>query len=402
MDAPSLRFIEFSEEWSTKKLSEITSAIGDGLHSTPIYDDNGNYYFTNGSNIQHGKLKFDENTKTINHEEFLKYRSKLSKNSILVSLNGATWGRFGLYNGEPILLGKSLGYINVMDNISKNFLYYLLQTKKIRRFFESVTTGSTIKNLSLHTLRNTELKIPSLKEQEKIADFYVLLNQKIQLQQERIELLKDQKKGYMQKIFNRNLRFKDTNNNYYPMWKKLKFNNFLYKSNCKKVKTDDIDVSKLITVRLHGLGVIKNTNTSTLKLGSTIYYKRNAGDFIYGKQNFFNGAFGIIPVELEGFLSSNDIPTLKFDLSVINPIFFLEYIGRESFYKNCEKLASGTGSKRIHEETLLDMELELPSLNEQNKIADFLLRINNKINYEELKIQFLISHKQALMQKMFI
>lgn len=402
MTVPKLRFKEYNSDWKKVKLNEITTRIGDGLHSTPEYDEEGSIYFANGSNIKDGVLVFDENTKTINEEEFTKYKFLLNKNSILVALNGATWGRFGLYHGEKILLGKSLGYINISESHSKNFMYYQLQLKKIRRFFESEITGSTIKNLSLQTLRNTEVNIPTLDEQDKIASFLIVLEQKIQLQQEKIDLLKEQKKGYMQKIFTQELRFKDENSKSFPNWSNVLLEKVLSKSNDYKASINEIDPNKLLTVKLHRQGISNNTNNATLKLGSTTYYKRKAGDFIYGKQNFFNGAFGIIPSKFEGYLSSGDVPTLKINKNKLNHTFLVEYLGRESFYKKCENLASGTGSKRIHEATILSINIDLPCLEEQRLIVNFLNKFEDKIAKEETKLILLQEQKKAFMQQMFI
>ncbi|MEH7367751.1 hypothetical protein V7153_27635, partial [Priestia megaterium] len=64
MNEPKLRFREFNYDWKKVKLTDITTRIGDGLHSTPKYDEKGLIYFANGSNIRKGVLVFDENTKT--------------------------------------------------------------------------------------------------------------------------------------------------------------------------------------------------------------------------------------------------------------------------------------------------------------------------------------------------
>lgn len=403
MAVPKLRFKGHNSEWKKVKLAEITTRIGDGLHSTPEYDEKGSIYFANGSNIKGSTLAFDEKTKKISEEEFSKYNSLLNENSILVSLNGATWGRFGFYHGEKILLGKSLGYINISNSqASKPFIYYHLQLKKIRKFFESEITGSTIKNLSLQTLRNTEVSIPTLEEQNKIANFLMTLDEKIKLHQEKIDLLTEQKKGFMKKIFSQELRFKDKMGQVFPQWTNILLEEVLSKSNNDKVPVNEIDPNKLLTVKLHRQGVKVNTNNATLKIGSTVYYKRQAGDFIYGKQNFFNGAFGIIPTKLDGYLSSGDVPTLEVNKKKVNPTFLVEYFGREDFYKKCENLASGTGSKRIHETTILSIDMDLPNIEEQNLIVNFANKFEYKISQEKIKLNTLETQKQAFMQQMYI
>lgn len=140
---PALRFPEFSGDWEVKKFSAITDKIGDGLHSTPIYDDNGNYYFINGNNLVNYKIYFSENTKKVSEHEFYKHKIELNNQTILMSING-TIGNIAFYNGENIVLGKSACYLNLRKNENKNFIANVLQTSKLIAHFEKELTGSTI------------------------------------------------------------------------------------------------------------------------------------------------------------------------------------------------------------------------------------------------------------------
>ena len=170
----------------------------------------------------------------------------------------------------------------------------------------------------------------------------------------------------------------------------------------EKTKAQNIDKNKLLTVKLHLKGVLKNDNTDTLSFGATNYFIRKKGQFIYGKQNLFNGAFDIIPDEFDGFLSSGDVPTLEINNSKINSSFLLYLMGRKEFYKPLEDFATGSGSKRIHEKTLLGIKIPFPSLPEQTKIANFLSAIDSKIDMENQLLQKLEEQKKYLLQNMFV
>jgi type I restriction enzyme S subunit len=170
----------------------------------------------------------------------------------------------------------------------------------------------------------------------------------------------------------------------------------------EKTKAQNIDKNKLLTVKLHLKGVLKNDNTDTLSFGATNYFIRKKGQFIYGKQNLFNGAFDIIPDEFDGFLSSGDVPTLEINNSKINSSFLLYLMGRKEFYKPLEDFATGSGSKRIHEKTLLGIKIPFPSLPEQTKIANFLSSIDSKIDIENQLLQKLEEQKKFLLQNMFV
>ncbi|MFQ1048463.1 restriction endonuclease subunit S domain-containing protein, partial [Avibacterium paragallinarum] len=82
-------------EWKEYKLGEISDKIGDGLHGTPEYDQNGEYFFINGRNLIE-KINIDDNTKRVNENEYYKYKKELNDRTILVSING-TLGNIATY-----------------------------------------------------------------------------------------------------------------------------------------------------------------------------------------------------------------------------------------------------------------------------------------------------------------
>ena len=137
----------------------------------------------------------------------------------------------------------------------------------------------------------------------------------------------------------------------------------------------------LLTVKLNLGGVELGASRDTLSLGSTVYYKRYAGQFIYGKQNFFNGSMGIIPQKLDGKGSSGDVPS--FNISNIEANYLYAYVSRESYWRPKVAAASGTGSKRIHEKTLLDFNIDIPSINEQKLISNTFDLINRFITLHQ-------------------
>ncbi len=135
--------------------------------------DNSKYFFINGNNLISGNIVINNNTKCISFEEFQKYNNDLNQNTLLLSING-TIGNLSFYNDENVILGKSVAFINLKENVNKFFIYYLFQIDKIKYYFKNELTGTTIKNLSLKSLKNTNIKIPSLEEQQKIGDFLSL------------------------------------------------------------------------------------------------------------------------------------------------------------------------------------------------------------------------------------
>lgn len=127
--------------WPQVSLAEVTSKIGDGLHGTPKYDDNGEYFFINGNNLSNGSIIINESTKRASEEEYLKHKKDLNDRTILVSING-TLGNIGTYQGEKVFLGKSACYLNILPDIDKDFIRYVLTGNDFQNYIHNLATGS--------------------------------------------------------------------------------------------------------------------------------------------------------------------------------------------------------------------------------------------------------------------
>ncbi|WP_233399995.1 restriction endonuclease subunit S [Segatella copri] len=168
-------------EWKEVTLGEISSKIGDGLHGTPKYDDEGPYYFINGNNLNCGKIIIKDDTKRVGKDEFVKNQKELNEQTILVSING-TIGNVAKYNNEPCILGKSACYINVIKEVDKEFIYYVLTSANFKRNITNEATGTTIKNVSLKQMREYKFNIPcNIADQRRIASILSSLDRKIGL-----------------------------------------------------------------------------------------------------------------------------------------------------------------------------------------------------------------------------
>lgn len=158
---------EIPENWYWCRLREITTILGDGLHGTPKYNKNGDYYFINGNNLENGKIIIKSDTQKVDDTEYQKYKKELNDNTVLVSING-TIGNIAFYNNEKIILGKSACYFNLISPSFKNYIYLLIKTSFFLVYATTNATGSTIKNVSLDTMRNFLLPFPPLSEQQRI------------------------------------------------------------------------------------------------------------------------------------------------------------------------------------------------------------------------------------------
>lgn len=156
------------ESWEEVSLKELSSVIGDGLHGTPVYSENGDYYFINGNNFDDSFIAIKESTKRVSIEEYKKYAVNLNDNTVFLSING-TLGKTAFYNGEPVILGKSACYINVGEKLDKRFLKEMFHTNAFINYANQKATGSTIKNLGLKAIREYLVPLPTIPEQHEIV-----------------------------------------------------------------------------------------------------------------------------------------------------------------------------------------------------------------------------------------
>ena len=177
-------------EWKEVKLEEVTSKIGDGLHGTPKYDENGEYYFINGNNLTNGKIKITANTKRASYDVYMKHKKELNDRTIFVSING-TLGNVALYNGEKVFLGKSACYLNVIDDVDKQFVRYILTSNYFQYYISVYATGTTIKNMGLKSMRDFTFRLPALAIQKKIAHILSTLDDKIELNRKMNQTLEE-------------------------------------------------------------------------------------------------------------------------------------------------------------------------------------------------------------------
>ncbi|WP_153012923.1 restriction endonuclease subunit S [Pseudacidovorax intermedius] len=158
-------------------------------------------------------------------------------------------------------------------------------------------------------------------------------------------------------------------------------------------------VAKKLTVKLYGKGVV---GKSEKRLGSesTQYYRRSAGQFIYSKLDFLNGAFGIVPDSLDGYESTLDLPAFDF-LDGVDPRWFLQHVSREAFYVAHLGLANGgRKARRVNPTDLLRISIKVPCLEEQVRIADAIDLMQAMVDIHDRQLVLLREEKAALMSQL--
>ena len=402
MATPKLRFKEFDGGWTSKKLKDLTDVLRCGVASTPKYVTEGGYPFLSAQNVSRdGEMNYSK----VNNisDDFYKRisKTKLVKGDILYSRVGASYGVAAIFDKEEEYgVYVSLTHIRANQNLDNIFLKHFLNSPKARiQAEQGVFQGGGVQNLNVGVVEEFNLAFPSKIEQTKIASFLSTVDEKISQLTQKYQLLSQYKQGMMQNLFSQQIRFKADDGSEFGEWEETSLHTFLCESLIKGSKGNK---AKKLTVKLWGKGVIPK-NEAFQGSENTQYYKRSAGQLIYGKLDFLNCAFGLIPEYLDGFESTIDAPAFDIDNKIVHPYFLINRFLQKDFYqKNGEEADGSRKAKRINQSVFLAMQIGLPSLEEQTKIANFLSAIDQKIEVMAQQIEQAKTWKKGLLQQMFV
>lgn len=399
MAKPTLRFPEFTDEWEETVL-EKKAYIYDGTHQTPQYVSEG-IKFVSVENI-HDIYNTD---KFISEEAYKKYKIKPQIDDILMTR--ITAGIIGdtaiISKNEPLAYYVSLALIRKKEKINAAFLAYNINSNNFKHeLHKRIIHVAFPKKINLGDIGKCEIAIPKGKEQQKIADLLFSVDNIIQIQEEQISVLEEQKKGVMQKLFNQEVRFKVDDGSEYPEWEEKELCEILTERNQPQKISED---APLLAFTIKE-GVINPEDKKTNKRDFLIKDKENKkfllteyNDIIYNPANLKLGA----------------IHRNKFGRGVVSPIYaifctneypaFIEYVVTDpNFIKKSLRYLEGTVIKlmTLKPKDFLLMKIKLPSKEEQQKIADCLSAYDEAIQIKKDKLEIWKEIKKGLLQQMFV
>lgn len=378
---------ELPSGWELIELGEIAEKIGDGLHGTPNYVPDSEYFFINGNNLKDGGIQLYENTKNVSEDEYEIHKKALKNKSILLSING-TIGSVALYKNEKIVLGKSAAYINCPDEMV-DFLYQYLQSKFVLNFFEGELTGSTIRNLSLKSIRELPIPLPPLPEQRAIANILSTWDTSIQTTQALISQKEQEKKWLMQNLLTGKKRLKGFEK---TKWKKVGAGD-IFESFTKK----GFENEELLSAT-QDRGIIPRSMLEgrvTMPDGTTTGYKLvEPGDFIISLRSFQGG---LEYSYYRGIVSPAYI-VLKPKKS-IDDEFYKQYFKSWEFIGRLATAVIGIrDGKQISYDDFCIVKIPNPALDEQTAIAQVLQTVDKEIELLKNKLDQQKMQKKGLMQ----
>ena len=399
-NVPKLRFKEFSGKWEEKPLGKYGKLINGLTYSPDNIVENG-LLVLRSSNIQNEQISFEDNV-YVNlsvEDEYL-----TCENDILICVR----------NGSKRLIGKSLlisrnlpksthgAFMTVFRGDSNKFISHWLKTPM---FFKEVhkNLGATINSINGSNLKKFKTFFPNSKEeQEKIASFLTSVDIKIEQLTKKEQLLQQYKKSVMQKIFNQEIRFKAEDGSEFCDWKEYSLKDFLIPTLREVEKPKENYLA--IGVRSHCKGTFQKPDSEPDKIAMDKLYVVKENDLIVNITFAWESAIAIVKKEDEGGLVSHRFPTYTFDEKISNSKYFQYVIIQKRFRIMLDLISpGGAGRNRVmSKKDFLTLKWELPCIEEQNKIANFLSSIDTKIEQTQKQLESSKEFKKALLQQMFV
>lgn len=385
-NVPELRFPGFEGEWEEKKLGEFAGKVTQKNVDKKYIET-----LTNSAELGIISQK-DYFDKEISNIDNIKKYYVVEENDFVYNPRMSNYAPFGPVNRNK--LGKKgvmspLYTVFKIQNIDLNFIEFYFKFSKWYRFMAlNGDSGARADRFSIkdRTFMEMPLHIPCMDEQIKIGQFFSKLDRQIELEEQKLELLQQQKKGYMQKIFSQELRFKDENGKDYPEWEETTIKEIAQINTGKKDTKDAITngsydfyvrspiVYKINTFSYEGEAIL--TVGDGVGVGKVFHYVNGKFDYhqrVY-KISDFKNYYGLL----------------------------LFYYFSQNFLKETKKYSAKTSVDSVRKDMIANMKVPRPIYIEQKKIGQFIKRVDNKTKIQKQVIELLKQRKKSLLQKMFI
>ena len=391
MNIPKLRFPEFKDEWKKRTLKELTK-INQGLQ-IPIKDrftskqENSFFYITNEFLKEDSKVKF-----------YIKNPPKnvrCTSKDILMTRTGNTGivitGVEGAFHNNFFKVDYNEEFLH------KYFLYLFLTNTTTQNLILRYAAGSTILDLNHNDFYKIPITFPTLPEQTKIANFLSEIDKRIKLLTDKVSKLEEYKKGAMQKLFSQEVRFKEENGEEFPEWDKMKLGQIYKFKQGVQVPINE-QFSTKDNERERFIRIIDLTDSS---VKPRYIEKYQYSDIIESNDLFMvrYGSPGLLGVGFKGVIANNLFRLIP-KSNKCNSFFF--YYILTYFNQRILNLTNTSTMPAINFTSLSVLKLNIPSLPEQTKIANFLSSLDKKIELATKELNKTEEYKRGLLQQMFI
>ena len=413
MIVPKLRFSEFKDCWKEKTIFEIAennslangvfndkNKVGKGYKLINVLD----MYLERDINetkltlLDLDKNEFERNK--VQYGDIFFTRSSLVKEGIAHSNVYLGYSEDITYDGHLIKLSPNQNLFNSI------FLNYNFKTANVRNQLIKGGKTATMTTIGQQEVGNTKIFFPTKKEQTKIAEFLSAVDDKISQLSRQLELLNQYKKGVMQKIFSQEIRFKNDNGEDFGEWEKVKFSDIFIeikdKVGNKNIETYSITAGKGFVSQSEKFGrdISGSQNENYIVLGKN--------DFSYNKGNSKTYKFGCVYLNNTGqnIAVPNVFISFRAKKNNIAHNFYAKLFEHHYLDRYLRQLISSSarmdGLLNISKEGFFEIPLPFPPTPEQEKIAEFLTAIDERIDHTTAQLTQTKQWKKGLLQQMFV
>ena len=391
--SPQLRFKGFTDDWEDRNLKDILREF-----STKSKIEN-EYRVLSSTNVG---MEFRDGR--VSGTSNLGY--KIIKNGDLVLSPQNLWlGNININNIGTGLVSPSYKTFNFTD-IDSSFIKPQLRTPKmLEEYKNSSTQGASVvrRNLEIDSFYQIKIATPSIKEQEKIGSFFKHLDSTISLHQRKLDLLKEQKKGYLQKMFPKNgekvpeLRFEG----FADDWEERKLSSMTNYKNGKSHEDKQSTSGKLELINLNSISISGGLKHSgkfideaddTLQKDDLVMILSDVG------HGDLLGRVALIP-EDDRFVLNQRVALLRPNTTA-DPQFLFSYINAHQYYFKAQ--GAGMSQLNISKGSVENFISFVPIIEEQKKIGAFYKRLDDTIALHQRKLDLLKEQKKGFLQKMFV
>ncbi len=398
---PELRFPGFTDDWEERKLGEHAKyrrgSFPQPYGNKEWYDGEGAMPFVQVVDVTN-KLTLVENTKQKISKLAQSKSVFVPKGTVVVTLQGSI-GRVAITQYDSFVDRTLLIFEDYEKETDERFWAYTIQKKfEIEKL---KAPGGTIKTITKEALSSFDAHLPQFKEQAKIGSFFKQLDDTIALHQRKLDLLKEQKKGYLQKMFPKNgakvpeLRFAG----FADDWEERKFSDFTKLSQGLQIAISDRFTEAGPNKEFYITNEFLNPN-NTKK-----YYIENPSKNVIANKNDIlmtrTGNTGKVVTNTKGVFHNNFFK-IDYDPQKISKLFLYFLLTSIPIQKEILIRAGTSTIPDLNHKDFYNIKVYLPIFEEQQRIGSFFKQLDDTIALHQRKLDLLKEQKKGFLQKMFV
>ena len=421
MAVPKLRFKEFDGDWTSKQLGKIIGISSASRVFKEQWQDSGVPFFRTSDVVSIFKNKENEKAYISLElfEELAKKSGKIKQGDLLVTGGGSIGIPYLVPNNQPLYFKDAdLLWMKSSGIVEGSFLYNFFISPKFREYLKSISHTGTISHFTIEQAKATPFDYPSKEEQTKIASFLSTVDEKISQLTQKHALLSQYKQGMMQKLFSQQIRFKADDGSEFGDWGKVKFSeSFIFHNTNSYSRALLSEVGEVMNIHYGDIHTkfsmlfdiskeivpFLNDQIDSTKIAENQFLKE--GDLVIADAS---EDYKDIGKAIEVVHLNNQKIVAGLHTYIARPVqpFALGFCGylMQTFEvrEQIKKLATGTSVLGISKTNIGKVEIKLPCLEEQTKIANLLSAIDQKIEVVAQQIEQAKQWKKGLLQQMFV